>query len=123
MQEPAHVTVSTPGFWHSLNSRKGTIHISGALLKSVGSNPALTSKIVSALCLMPYRAEFLFQQDVLEISGTSPYFDRLTPGYVIPHYQIQITAMEDAETHEGYSVRVLQQEQAPCAEPPTWLWT
>jgi hypothetical protein len=68
----------------------GKIHISGKFLEEehIGD----TRMVLGYLQLVPYRAEFLLSSGMLEIEGSSPYFEELDVGDTVPVYDMAVNS-------------------------------
>lgn len=59
-------------------------------------------EILAAMKLVPLRIDSYVQMDAVELTGRSPYFNRLPEGEVVPHYRV--TVHEKSGKIEGIAV-------------------
>lgn len=71
-------------------SRLGKFYISSQIV--FADNAA---EIFQALNFVPLRAELLAATDQFEYVGISDKFDLLSPGHIVPQYELATTADED----------------------------
>lgn len=106
-----------------MKTRKiGKIRISNAFLSEDIEN---VSEILKMMSFVPYRAEFMYHFNGLELVGYSPLFEELEEESVPNDYEIKINARLDEETEkyviDGIEVKKISASERLRLENANWL--
>jgi len=80
-----------------MNKKIGKIQISNAFLSN---DIERVSEVLKALSFVPYRAEFMYHFNGLELIGYSPLFEEIKEGNLPNEYGVKINTRLDEETEK-----------------------
>jgi len=91
-----------------VNNRFGKFYVTFALLDSAEEE---LRDILSLLRFIPTRVEAVYYGSKFEYVGTSPLFDEVAPGFMMPTYEIIVHKADDGEL--SVTVESYDENEAP----------